>query len=111
MPYLIIPNANGFLDFTKAVFNATEKMKHMRDETVIMHGEVQIGQSVIMFADSTPDYPAQPAGLFIYVDDANLVYQRAIDQGAVRLTELSDQPYGRTGGVTDPFGNTWWITS
>jgi PhnB protein len=111
MPYLILNNANAFLDFTKAVFDGTERAKHMREENVIMHGEIQIGNCVIMFADSTSDYSIQTAGLFIYVDDADRVYQRAIEAGGVKITELSDQPYGRSGGIKDPFGNTWWITS
>ena len=50
MPYLIIQNATGFIDFMKDVFDATEKVKHMRDENIIMHGEVLVGESVIMFA-------------------------------------------------------------
>jgi PhnB protein len=111
MPYLIVNDANRFLEFTKAVFEAEEKSKHMRDENTIMHAEVQIGNCVIMFADSTKDYASQTAGLFIYVDNADRVYQKALEQGAVRITDVSDQPYGRSGGVKDPFGNTWWITS
>jgi PhnB protein len=111
MPYLIIKDANKFLNFMKAVFEAEEKYKHMRDENTIMHGEVQVGNSVIMFADSTSDYSPQTAGLFIYVDNADRVYQKALEEGATRITDVSDQPYGRSGGVKDPFGNTWWITS
>jgi PhnB protein len=111
MPYLIVKNASLFLAFTKAVFEAEEKLKHMRDENTIMHAEVQIGNCVIMFADSTSDYQTQTTGLFIYVDDADRVYQKALEQGAVRVSDLANQPYGRSGGVKDPFGNTWWITS
>jgi PhnB protein len=111
MPYLIINDANSFLNFTKAVFDAQEKSKHMRDENTIMHAEVQIGTSVIMFADSTSDYTTQTSGLFIYVDDADRVYQKALEEGAIRITDITNQPYGRSGGVKDPFGNTWWITT
>ena len=45
--------------------------KHMRDETTIMHAEIKINDSIIMFADSTEQYPPQPAGFFIYVDDVD----------------------------------------
>jgi PhnB protein len=110
MPYLIVNNASGFLDFTKTVFDAEEKLKHMRDADTIMHAEIQIGVSVIMFADTTPEYPPQTAGLFIYVDHADDVYRKALEAGAVGIMEVADQPYGRSGGVQDPFGNTWWIT-
>lgn len=111
MPYLIVKNATAFFNFTEAVFGAEEKFKHNREDDTIMHGELKIGSSIIMFADSTPEYPPQESGLFIYVDDADRVYHKAIEEGATRITELSDQPYGRTGGVKDPFGNTWWITT
>jgi uncharacterized glyoxalase superfamily protein PhnB len=111
MPYLIIQNPSEFILFTQKVFGAKETHKAMRDEQIIMHGEVMIGECTIMFADATEKYMTRPAGLFVYVENADETYQKAIAAGATIKTELSDQPYGRSGGVTDPFGNDWWITS
>jgi len=111
MPYLIINDAIKFIAFTKSVFGAEETHNSMRDATIIMHGEIMIGESTIMFADATEKYSARPAGLFVYVDSADETYKKAIDNGATVVTTLSDQSYGRSGGVLDPFGNTWWITS
>jgi len=111
MPYLIIRNAAAFIEFTQKVFNAELLGKHMSGETGIMHAEIKIGSSVIMFADNTEQYPPMPAGLFVYVDNADQTYNSALDNGASVVTEMSDQSYGRTGGVRDAFGNTWWITS
>lgn len=111
MPYLIINNAASFIVFTQKVFGATESIKIMRDEDTIMHAEIMIGSSTIMFADSNETYVSSPAGLFIYVEDADEVYKKAITEGATAVTALADQDYGRSGGVRDPFGNTWWITS
>ena len=111
MPYLIINNATNFIAFTQKVFGAEETYKAMRDENIIMHAEIMIGGSTIMFADSTEVYSPRPAGLFVYVEDADETYKKAIDEGAIAITELADQPYGRSGGVADPFGNSWWITS
>ena len=110
MPYLIVENAAAFFDFTKNVFGAEERSRTMRTETLIMHAEISIGGSVIMFADTTEQYAKQPAGMFIYVDDCDKVYQNAIANGAVTAMEPADQSYGRSAGVKDPFGNTWWIT-
>src|SRR5258706_11747739 len=84
MPYLILKDAAAFIGFTKKVFNATEKMRHMRDETIIMHAEIVIGGSTIMFADATELYTI--------------------------INEPSNQSYGRS-GIIDPFGNNRWITS
>ena len=111
MPYLLLKDTNGFLDFTVKVFNAMVKEKHMMDNGQIMHGEVVIGGSCIMFGPAGDQLPAQPAGLFIYVENADVGYQTALDHGATTVMELSNQSYGRTCGVLDPFGNTWWITS
>jgi PhnB protein len=111
MPYLIVKDAARFLDFTKNVFGAEEKMKVMRDENIIMHAEIRIGDSVIMFADATSQFDPRPAALFVYVEDADQTYNKAIAEGATSLTPMSDQEYGRSGGVLDPFGNAWWPTT
>ena len=76
-----------------------------------MHGEIMVGKSTIMFADSNDQYTPRPAGLFIYVENADEAYARAIARNATTVSELVNQAYGRSGGVLDPFGNTWWITS
>ena len=112
MPYLILPGAEKFIEFTQKVFSAESTFKRMREDgKTIMHSEIQIGNCTVMFADTTDKYKSHPAGLFIYVENADETYKKAIDEGASTVMELSDQDYGRTCGVGDPFGNTWWITS
>lgn len=111
MPYLIIEDAAAFINFTKNVFEAEEKLKIMRTETIIMHAEISIGGSIIMFADVTGQVAKQTTGLFIYVDDCDSVHKKALDNGAISLMEPASQEYGRSSGVKDPFGNTWWITT
>jgi len=111
MPYLIIPRALQFIEFTQDVFGATLKMKEMRDEHTVGHCEILIGESCIMFGEASGEFPTMNAGLFIYVADADETYSKALDAGATAVMPLSDQNYGRTGGILDPFGNTWWITS
>lgn len=111
IPYLIVSGAEKFIAFLKEVFDGTEKMKHKRDEQVVMHAEVLIGDTYLMFADATETYSAQTGSFFIYVDDADARYDKALNAGCTAITELSDQSYGRSGGVKDPFGNVWWITS
>lgn len=111
MPYLIVNNATAFIDFLQTVFDATERSRHLQDSSGIMHAEVLIGDSVIMLADATEKYPPSPAGMFVYVPDADLTYKKALENGSLSVLEMNDQPYGRTGGVKDPFGNTWWITT
>ena len=93
MPYLIVNNAQRFLGFMKTVFDAAEKMKVMRDEEKIMHAELQVGESTIMFADSSKELRTQTAGMFVYVSDADETYNKALAEGATSVMELSDQNY------------------
>ena len=111
IPYLIVNNAAGFMQFMTDVFEAKETMRHMRDESTIMHAEMRVGDSVIMLADATGEYLPSPAGMFVYVPDADATFDKAMAAGATSVLAMCDQPYGRTGGVKDPFGNTWWVTT
>lgn len=111
MPYLILKNAAGFIDFMKHAFGAEEKLREMRNETTIMHAEIKLGNSTIMFADSTDQFSPQNAGLFIYVEDTDDTYKKALAAGATSIQPPVDQTYGRSAGVKDPFGNTLWITA
>ena len=111
MPYLILENARGFIAFTQKVFGAKEMHQSMRDEKTIMHAEIMIGESTIMFADATERFKVSNAGLFVYVEHADETYKCALANGGNVVTELANQPYGRSGGILDPFGNVWWITS
>jgi len=111
MPYLILKDAANFIPFAEKVFGAKQTYNTMRDEKTIMHAEIMVGECTIMFADATEKYKPQPAGFFVYVTNADETFKIAVEAGAKILTELSDQPYGRSGGVTDPFGNSWWFVS
>ena len=108
----MVNSAPGFIDFTQKVFNAELTFSRMReDNKTIMHSEIQIGECTIMFCDATEQWKPQTANLFVYVTTADETYKTALENGAATLMELSNQDYGRTCGVTDPFGNVWWITS
>lgn len=110
MPYLMMEDAAAFIEFTKAVFDA-ELTHHSMREGIIGHCEIQIGGSTIMFSQSRGEWKPATANMFVYVDNADETYDRSIKNGATSVMEPADQDYGRSGGVTDPFGNVWWITS
>jgi PhnB protein len=111
IPYFIVDNATAFIAFLKSVFGAEEVMRHMRDETSIMHAELRIVDSIIMLSDAREDIPAIVANMFVYVPDADVTFDTAIANGAVAIATMDDKPYGRSGGFADPFGNIWWITT
>jgi len=121
-PYLIVRNADAAIDFYKRAFDATELMRVVDPETKkIRHAEIKIGTSPIMLTDESPQFPdwqsPQSRGgttvhMYLYVEDADPVFKRAIDAGATQLLPLQDQTYGdRSGAVTDPFGHIWYIAT
>jgi len=111
MPYLILNDAMSFFDFTKNVFGAIEKAKHLNEDGSLMHGEVMIGGSTLMFGNASAQWHVQNSGLYINVADADEVFQKALENRATVYQPMVDQGYGRSGGIKDPFGNTWWITT
>jgi PhnB protein len=111
MPYLIIEGAEKFIEFTQTVFNAIVTENHARSEGIIMHAEIMIGGSTIMFADVTEHFARRPAGMFVYVENADETYAKALANGAESIMPPADQPYGRSCGIKDPFGNSWWPTT
>lgn len=111
MPYLIVDDPEGLKKFMIEVLGAVEKMHHPNPDGSYGHAEVTIGESCIMFSNSMPQWGVNTAGLFVYVDDADKRYAQALEHGAESIMPPADQPYGRSCGVKDPFGNTWWITS
>ena len=111
-PYLIVNGADRFLEFLKQAFGAKEIERHQRPDGAIMHAEARIGDSVLMLADVNQQYSAMPAALYLYVEDTDAVYQRALKQGATSLMEPANQFYGdRNAGITDAWGNRWWIAT
>lgn len=111
MPYLIVKDAAGLQHFMEKVFHAKEKFKSQNAERGILHAEVTIGDSVIMFTDANEEWKTMNAGLYVHVEVADDTYRAALEAGAVSIMDPSDQEYGRSCGVRDPFGNVWWITS
>jgi uncharacterized glyoxalase superfamily protein PhnB len=113
MPYLILKDVKRFIDFAAQVFDGQLLTTHYRDEskTIIAHAEIDINGSTIMCAEAVEPWLPQPAGLFIYVEDADDTFNTAVELGAEVVMELSDQEYGRTCGIKDPGGNIWWVTS
>ncbi len=73
--------------------------------------QMKIGDSIILVSRSGPRKP-MPAFLYLYVDDTDTTYKRALEAGAVPLEEPRETPYGdRRAMVTDPCGNDWQIAT
>ncbi len=112
MPYLIVEQAEDFIDFIRKIFNAQEMLRKVDTSYKIEHSEVMIGDSTIMVTEASKTYPAQHSAMYVYVKDADQTYFDAIDAGAISLMQPMEEDYGaRAAGFRDPFGNTWWIAT
>ena len=110
-PQTIVEEAHATLDFIKEVFNASIDEVY-EDDGVVQHAQARIGDSLIMIATASEEFPAFPFMLNVYVDDVDAAFAAAVEHGATPLREPADQFYGdRTGGVVDSQGNQWWMST
>jgi PhnB protein len=111
-PYLVCKGTSRLLEFLKQAFAAEETFRMNREDGTIGHASARIADSMLEMADPTDEWKAMPAGLHLYVSNADEVYGRAIQAGAQSLYEPRDMDYGdREGGVEDPSGNQWYIAT
>jgi PhnB protein len=104
-PRIIVDGAEKLVEFVKNVFGATGQYRAQAP------AELQLGDSIIMISDAGARDP-MPACLYVYVESADITWQRAIDAGAQSIESPLNTPYGdRRGMVKDPWGNTWQIAT
>lgn len=111
-PWIVTRNTAALIDFMKEVFDAEELGRAEVSEGVLGHAEARIGDSIVMMFDSP--FPVEtPSLLHVYVADADAVTQRAVQAGAVLVTEptelLWENKVDKIARVRDPQGNLWWI--
>jgi PhnB protein len=110
--YLHPLRAAPVADFLKRAFGAEESGRYASPDGVIHHTTVRIGDSNLEMGEAHGPYQPMPTTFYLYVPDADALYARALQAGAVSVHPVADQPYGdRSGGVKDPFGNTWYIAT
>ncbi len=116
-PSLTCKNAARAIEFYKSVFGATEVMRMPGPEGKIMHAELKIGDSIIFINDEFPGMAEAPAPgvtpslfMFLYTEDVDSVYNRAVSMGSMVVMPLENMFWGdRYGKVMDPFGHQWGI--
>jgi uncharacterized glyoxalase superfamily protein PhnB len=112
-PYLIVTGAQKVIDFLRETFDATPLRRFDAPDGAIMHAEVRIDDTVVMMGEAGGSWPPAPAHVHVYVRDVDETYRRALAAGGVSVQEpqqRSGDPDKR-GGVKDPAGNTWWIST
>ncbi|AYL94686.1 VOC family protein [Mucilaginibacter celer] len=126
IPMLAYEDGVAAMHWLCDVFGFTENMKMLNDTGRLAHGELKIGENLIMLAEPTPDYqgPSHHAkncniaakwyqvpyiinGVLVYVDDVELHYQTAKTKGATILSELEYGFPGTRYRAADLEGQRW----
>jgi PhnB protein len=119
-PRLRIKGAAAAIEFYKKAFGAKEKMRFENELIGLVHGEIQIGNSVIMVAEESLQYDmpgpqtlgGSPVTIEMFVEDSDAAVERAVAAGARLTSPVQDHFYGyRSGIVADPFGYSWTIST
>ena len=120
-PYLVVRGADDAIAFYRKAFGAKELFRMPGpDGKSIMHAEVRIGDAPVYLADEFPDmgfhsplhYGGTGAGVHLYVDDVDAMYDQAVAAGATPLMPPVDAFWGdRYGSLTDPFGHRWSLAT
>lgn len=119
-PYLCVNGAEAAIEFSAAVFGATERMRLPTPDGKIGHSEVQIGDGPIMLSDEFPDWGVtapptvggSPVTIGVDAEDVDAAYEAAIAAGATGTMPVKDQFYGdRSCRFIDPFGHKWDVAT
>jgi PhnB protein len=105
------PRGGGpaLIEFLKRAFGAQEEMRHESSAGVVLHARLRIGNAAIELGETQSGEP-MPAAFYLYVGDADALYEQAVAAGAKPLSPPADQSYGdRVASVEDPMGNLWFI--
>lgn len=116
-PYLTLKNSAEAMDFYKRAFGAEELVRMPGpDGKSTMHAEIKIGNSMLMLADEWPQADCKSPGtlggtsvnLFLYVQDVDAAFAKAVSAGAKASMPPTDMFWGdRYAKLTDPYGHSW----
>ena len=119
-PSLVVDNSKKAIEFYKKAFNAKEIYQMPTPDGKTMHAMIQIGDSFVMMSDEFPQMGARSpksvggtsTTVYLYVDDADKIYNQAIEAGAKPTMPIMDAFWGdRFGSILDPFGHSWGIAT
>ena len=114
---LTLDNAAKTIDWYKQALGAEEVGRSAGPDGKIMHAEIKLGDSRIIVHDVMQGkgpraFGGSPASLWLYVENSDALYKRAVSAGAKVQMEIADQFWGdRAGAIADPEGYTWWIAT
>jgi len=117
-PMLTFENAVQAIEWYKKALGAEEVSRSAGPDGKIMHADLRIGDSRIMLHDAMmgskgpKELGGSPASLWVYVEDCDALFNRAVSAGAQVQMAMADQFWGdRSGAFMDPHGYSWSIAT
>lgn len=111
-PFLQPEHSQPVIEFLVKAFDAVELGRATGDNGAILHTTLKIGNSAMELADADGAYGPMAGMFYLYVDDADAVYARAVACGAAPVSPPASRPYGdRNGSVRDVAENIWYIAT
>jgi PhnB protein len=127
-PFLCVSDAGRAIEFYRKAFGATELERMAEPGGKVNHAVLKIGDSIVRLSDESSKHAAEwvakgwsrspqslggtPVHFYVYVEDSDAVFKRAIAAGAKEMEPVADKVWGdRIGTLTDPFGHIWMIAT
>jgi PhnB protein len=111
-PFLQVRDVRAGVDFLKRAFGAELLLFDRGGDPPHDHAEVRIGDSVLMMGETVEGYGPTTSAFHLRVDDADAMYERALQAGVTALQAPKDMPWGdRMASVQDALGNHWFISA
>ncbi|MBV9085855.1 MAG: VOC family protein [Acidobacteriaceae bacterium] len=109
---LLVNGAARLIDFLQQAFSAEVAARHDDPSGRVTHAQIRLGDSIVEASDAHGQFQPIPCTVYMYVPDVDSTYESALRAGATSVSAPATHPYGdRSGGVRDPFGNTWYVAT
>ena len=110
-PALYVDGASACIEFCKKAFGAEEVQRAMDPSgKKVWHAQLRFGDSAVFISDADPNMggPASGARLWIYTENVDSAFQRAVSAGATTVMPPADMFWGdRMCAVKDKWDNQW----
>lgn len=129
IPMMAYEDGPAAMDWLSRAFGFRERRRMLTTEGRLSHGELEVGDGMIMLATPSPHYrgpkrhretcadarkwsevPHIVDGVHVYVDDVDAHFQRAKAAGAIILSPVEDGAVGKRYRAEDLEGHRWMFT-
>ena len=118
-PNLVVSDGAKAIEFYQRALGAEEVVRMPKPGGGILHAEMKIGDSFFMLGEDMPEMGARspqafggsPVSFYVYVENVDSAWDRAVKAGGEPVFPPADMFWGdRTCRLKDPFGHNWSLS-